>query len=166
MTIVDRHLPAGNTYNKPEFIVVHAMGEYIDNRGAVENEQNGVFHAPDWLRVQGVSAHILVDNDGALFRCRSDHEGAYHAKEFNTNSLGIEFLVRGRHDYITFLEAIKTDYVTHAQWGAGIEQVRIWMGKYGISTDKVFRHSDLSPGRKFDPGAGFDWDAFVNHISS
>jgi len=154
--IHDSHLPKGNRHNKPKMIVVHCMGEYI-----LDPEPE---HAVQFLDKLGLSAHILVDPAGDIFRCRSDREGAYHARNYNTNSLGIEFLVEGEHNYGSFLEMIKTPYITTAQWEAGVEVVSDWVKLYDIEEDQIVRHSDISPGRKVDPGEGFHWQDFLDRV--
>ena len=96
---------------------------------------------------------------GVIIRSRKDEEGGYHAKGFNSNSLGVEFLVPGLHTYATFTNAIKKKYLSTAQYNAGVELVKSWIDKHEISN--IDRHSDLSPGRKVDPGQGFPWQRFL-----
>lgn len=156
MNIIERPLRAGNQFNKPKMIVVHAMGEYI-------NDPDPIF-APDFLEKYGLSAHALIVPNGDVMICRNEQTGAYHAKGHNTDTLGIEFLVRGEHDYSSFIETIKTNYVTSNQWIAGIELVRSWIEKFDIRN--IQRHSSLSPGRKVDPGTGFEWDRFMERVLS
>ena len=144
----------GKAINIPDRIVVHCMGEFILDPDPV--------HASEFLNNYGLSAHALVAPDGDIYICREDNQRAWHARGYNTNSLGVEFLVEGEHTYATFLEAIKTQYITTAQWEAGIDHVRHWIDTYRIT--KISRHSDLSPGRKVDPGEGFDWQAFTNRL--
>jgi AmpD protein len=133
------------------------MGEYINNNGEL-------YFAPNWLEYLGLSAHALIVPNGDVMICRTDHQRAYHARGFNTDSLGIEFLVSGEHNYATFLETIKTDWVTTAQYEAGAELVRKWVNDHNIANIK--RHSDISPGRKVDPGTGFKWPAFLNLVKN
>ena len=154
--IYEKPLKKGNRHNKPKMIVVHCMGEFI-----LDPEPE---HASDFLAKLGLSAHVLVDAAGDTWRCRADYEGAYHARNFNTNSLGIEFLVEGEHNYGSFLEMIKTAYMTTAQWEAGVDVVREWVKLYEIPEDKIVRHSDISPGRKVDPGEGFHWQDFLDRV--
>ena len=149
-------LEKGNKHNVPKMIVVHSMGEFILDPKPI--------HATDFLAKIGLSAHALVAPNGDIYICRDDDQGAYHAKGYNTNSLGIEFLVEGHHDYGSFLEKIKSDFVTLDQWEAGVDAVRSWVQAYDIPKEKVVRHSDISPGRKLDPGAGFKWDKFLKEI--
>lgn len=154
--MIDAHLPYGALHQTPNRVVVHAMGEYIKHG-------NSHLYAPAFLNEYRLSAHILVKPDGEVIRCRYDKEGAYHAKGYNTDSLGIEFLVEGEHDYSSFINKIKTNYITSAQYDSGIDVVMDWMASYSILN--IDRHSDLSPGRKVDPGTGFNWDKFKKELT-
>ena len=158
MKIVKQYNNYGAPHQTPKRIIVHAMGEYLSKDG------HTWLRAPDFLEDRGLSVHALVAPDGTVYRCRHDNEGAYHALSFNTDSLGIEILVSGRHDYESFEQAIKTHYMTVSQYAALVEQVREWIHLYGITN--IERHSDVSPGRKIDPGAGFPWDKFLNDIKA
>lgn len=144
----------GNSANTPKLIVIHAMGEYI--------KDSQPRHAIKFLDHYGLSAHSLIAPDGTNYRCREDNQRAWHARGFNPNSLGIEFLVPGVHDYGSFIETIKTPYLTDNQYRAGVEQVREWIDLHGIT--EIARHSDKSPGRKVDPGDGFPWEEFLSDI--
>lgn len=148
-------LEKGGLTNNPDRIVIHAMGEFIKYEGRI-------LHAVDFLREIGLSAHALVCPDGAIIRCRTDNLGAYHAKGHNTNTLGMEFLVRGVHDYESFINTIKGEYLTFDQFQAGVEQCYEWALNYTI-TD-IVRHSDIDPKRKKDPGTGFPWNQFLRNV--
>ena len=152
--IITDHLDHGGKTNTPDLIVLHAMGEYIEGEPDL--------WAPAFLDKIGLSAHALVTPDGNIIRCREDYEGAWHAKGHNKNSLGIEFLVQGVHTYGSFMERIKTNYLTAPQYEAGLEQVRNWMKIHHITNIKT--HSELSPGRKFDPGQGFPLVTFLQEL--
>lgn len=158
MNIIDWPLEDGANKQQPNRIVVHAMGEFIK-----DGSKN--YFAPEWLAHLGYSAHVLIKPDGQMLRCRYDHQGAYHARGFNKDSLGVEFLVAGYHDYGTFLDAIKKDWVTEWQMQAGIELLNEWVTLYDIPKKRVHRHSDVSPGRKVDPGSGFPWLEFMGAIN-
>ena len=145
-------LEAGAQSQSPSRIVVHAMAEFIDT-------EPHDYHAVEWLRKLGLSAHTCITPSGVVIRSRRDDEGAYHAKGFNTDSLGVEFLVAGIHTYPTFLDAMKKKYLTPVQYRAGVELVREWRDRHEITT--IDRHSDLSPGRKADPDRGFPWEQFL-----
>lgn len=146
----------GFVYNEPKLVVIHAMGEMIDTDGVD-------YHASEWLEKLGLSAHYLITPSGIQIKTREETQGAFHAKGFNTDSIGIEILVPGLHNYATFLQAIKTNYVTDRQYASLVSLCRNLNKKYDL---KWKRHSDLSPDRKFDPGDGFDWGKFLTDISS
>lgn len=146
----------GNKRNRPKMIVVHSMGEFILDPHPI--------HASDFLVKMGYSAHALVAPNGDITICRDDDQGAYHARGYNTDSLGIEFLVKGHHNYGTFIEKIKSPWVMGEQLEAGIDAVRSWVEAYDIPREKVVRHSDVSPGRKVDPGEGFPWEQFLDEV--
>lgn len=151
MNEVEILLPGSDRPQTPTRIVVHALAEKIRHRGKV-------LPAHEFLNDAGLSAHILVPPNGELIRCRRDDQLAWHAKSFNINSLGIEFLVPGTHDYTSFLEAMKTDYLSDDQFASGLEKVNEWITLHEIKY--IDRHSDLSPTRKQDPGSGFPWQDF------
>ena len=155
MNIIKQHLKQGSGHQDPDQIIVHAMGEQINNG-------DKIYSAVDWLKFLGLSVHALITPAGDIIRCRHDDEGAWHAKGHNTNSLGVEFLVEGVHNYGSFLEKIKTDYVTAEQYAAGAYLIKNWMEHHDIESIK--RHSDVSPGRKLDPGSGFKWTEFLHNF--
>jgi N-acetyl-anhydromuramyl-L-alanine amidase AmpD len=137
-------------------IIVHSMGEFLLDPQPI--------HATDFLEKLGLSAHVLVSPNGDLYLCRDDDQVAWHAKGYNKDSLGIEFLVPGHHNYGSFIETIKSPWVKEEQWAAGVKAVRAWVEAYDIAPSRLLRHSDVSPGRKVDPGAGFDWERFTNQV--
>lgn len=155
MEIINDHIEYGGGKQNPDTIVVHCMSEYL-------GDDTGYMHAVDFLKKYKLSAHVLVAPNGDIYRCRYDNEGAWHARGFNKDSLGIEFLVQGLHDYGEFVERIKTPYLTKHQYQSGVAVVRDWMSKHPIKT--ITRHSDLSPSRKVDPGKGFPWQLFLRDL--
>lgn len=148
------HLPFGLDKQIPTKIIIHSMAQYI--------KSDGIHSAVSFLEKEGLSAHILIDPEGNVMRCRNDFEGAYHARSYNIGSLGLEFLVRGPHDYLSFIEMIKEDWATSEQIDAGIEVVRRWYDIHDIQS--INRHSDIDPTRKKDPGTGFPWEDFLKEI--
>ncbi len=101
-----------------------------------------------------VSAHYLIGRDGKLFRLVEEDKRAWHAGEgrwagredVNSRSIGIELDNDGTCHFdeplMTTLEALLADL----------------MERYELPTKAVIGHSDLSPGRKNDPGPNFDWE--------
>ena len=152
MTDLHRYLPHGSDTNNPSRIIVHAMGEWI-----LYGDEP--MFAANFLDEIGLSAHALIGSQGEVIICRRDTEGAYHAKGHNTDTLGVEFLVPGKHDYASFVEAIKEPWVSDAQLEAGVSLIRRWKQRWDIKT--VVRHSDVDPERKVDPGDGFPWERLL-----
>lgn len=157
MAIINKPLPKGAKHQVPSRIVLHSMGEYI-------KFDSGNKHAYDFLKDIGLSAHALICPDGTVIRCREDNQGAWHAKGFNKNSLGIEFLVKGAHTYGSFKKVIKDHYLTLDQHIAGVELLRDWCSKYDIKS--IDTHSSLSPKRKVDPGTGFPLKQFLIDVKA
>ncbi len=102
-----------------------------------------------------VSAHVLIRRDGELvqfvpFGQRAWHAGksAYQGRECcNDFSIGIE------------LEGTDKDGFESAQYEKLAELIAALEQSYAdISRDRVAGHSDIAPGRKTDPGSGFEWD--------
>lgn len=155
-----RPLPNGPHIQEPKRIIVHAMGEYIIY--VDDHHRQQILHAVDYLDMRGLSAHCLVTPSGVRIRCWRDDQGAWHAKGHNINSLGIEYLVPGVHNYASFEQKIQFDYVSPAQWAAGLDEVRRWKRLYHIT--QIERHSDVDPDRKIDPGDGFPWQKFLEAL--
>ena len=139
----------------PKQIIIHAMGEYL--KTPLKS-----YWAPEYLEFLGLSVHRFITPSGLLIKAREDWEGAYHARGWNVDTLGIEFLVPKAYTYERFLEKIKTDWVSEEQYITGAKQCRQWMQQFGIVS--IFRHRDISPERKVDPGEGFRWGYFLNLI--
>ncbi len=150
--MISMHLPHGRGVNLPTTVIIHSMAEYIE---AGETD----YSAWGLLKSLGLSAHYLVTPTGVVIQCREDDEIAWHARGHNTNSIGIEVLVAGEHTYETFIERIKTPWVYGEQYTALVGLCKRFEGL------SFKRHSDVSPGRKFDPGEGFQWETFLTDIS-
>jgi len=159
MNIVEMPQIGTQTIQVPDTIVIHAMAEYIDT-------EPFDMSAYDLLRGMGLSAHFLVTPSGLSLKCCGEQRMCYHAKGHNMNSIGIEILVPGLHTYATFAARIMdTKWCYHqAQWDEAVALVRYLMDAWDISPGCVVRHSELSPGRKVDPGEGFEWQAFRKEI--
>ncbi len=116
------------------------------------------------IRNLKVSSHLLIDRDGALTQFVSFNDRAWHAGES---------FFRGRtccNDFAIGIELEGTDSSTYTdqQYSALISASAAIMSAYpGIEPRTVAAHSDISPGRKTDPGTAFDWqrlyDGFLEH---
>lgn len=100
-----------------------------------------------------VSAHYLICEKGRVFRLVGEEMRAWHAgagtwqgkADLNSRSIGIELDNRGNHPFselqMTALETLLPQILT----------------RWAIPPEGVIGHSDMAPGRKFDPGPHFDW---------
>ena len=84
---ISHHRPRGK---KPVTLaVVHSMAERI----ALDDE---IFEAPALLRKLTLSVHALIRPDGTVINCVPLDKIAWHAKGFNTISIGCELLVKAQ----------------------------------------------------------------------
>jgi len=107
--------------------------------------------------VARVSAHYVIEEDGAVHRLVREEARAWHAGVsewggralLNDCSIGIEIVNPGHEwGYCAFPEAQMQALETLA---TGI--VKRW----SIAPERVLGHSDIAPRRKEDPGELFDW---------
>lgn len=162
-----RHVPSPNCDERParsriELLVVHSIslppGEYgggaIDAffTNCLDPGAHPYFETIADLRV---SAHALIRRDGEIiqyvpFRRRAWHAGASRyggRSRCNDFSIGIE------------LEGTDEDIYEEAQYRRLAEVARLLMQAWpGITTERIVGHSHIAPGRKTDPGPGFDWN--------
>lgn len=103
------------------------------------------------IRGATVSAHFLVRRDGSLLQFVSGDRRAWHAgrsswkgrDNCNDYSIGVE------------LEGLEGEAFEPAQYDATISLAAALARRYPI--EAVAGHEHVAPGRKGDPGAGFDW---------
>jgi AmpD protein len=103
------------------------------------------------IRGLRVSAHFLVRRDGSTLQFVSCDQRAWHAgrsvwqgcEDCNHYSIGIE------------LEGLEGSVFEPAQYRQLARLLRALAARYPI--EEAVGHEDVAPGRKFDPGAGFDW---------
>lgn len=158
---------------EPKGIVVHSMAEYLDL-------PEGPVYAKDFLESINLSVHGFITPDGRYDKMVDSPEKAFHAghsewngyRYLNSHFLGFELLVKGVHNYGTFIKEIhQKDCYTEAQFEMAVEVCRWWMGYYNIEKKNIIRHSDCSgddvrgegKGKK-DPGPAFDWERFKKSL--
>ena len=147
--IIERLLTHGGGAQYPNRIVIHCMAAEVD----FEGKRLSAWELLDTLKL---SVHILIQSDGTRIRCRPDTSVAWHAKGFNTDSLGVEVLVPDVYNLNDLQQRTKTEWVSHEQLESLVQQIMIWKKEFHI--ERMDRHSDLDPGRRwFDPGDGFPW---------
>lgn len=104
-----------------------------------------------------VAAHALIRRDGALLQFVPFHLRAWHA--------GVSSY-RGRercNDFSIGIELEGTDDTPYAdsQYAKLAQLVAALIDHYPkLSAETIAGHSDIAPGRKTDPGTGFDWERF------
>ena len=99
-----------------------------------------------------VSAHLLIKRSGDVVQFVPFDKRAWHAGESsykgesdcNNFSIGIE------------LEGTDTDEFEDRQYEILSEIIKVLKSSYAI--EAVVGHSDIAPGRKTDPGSGFNWN--------
>lgn len=103
------------------------------------------------IRGLEVSAHFYIRRDGALWQFVSADDRAWHAgasqwrgrANCNDDSVGVE------------LEGLEGDRFEDAQYDVLAGLVAALADRYPIA--HVAGHEHVAPGRKQDPGPGFDW---------
>lgn len=111
--------------------------------------------AVDWLcNVESqVSAHYVICKTGVVTQLVAEKDRAWHAgagrwgdvDDVNSRSIGIELDNDGT---APFSEPLMTS----------LEHLLLAIQKrWHIKPERVIGHSDMAPGRKIDPGPGFDW---------
>lgn len=138
----------------PEEIYIHAIGEYLE---LGEKDR----YCVDYLSDIGLMAHAFISTSGLVIRTLRDNEMGAHARGHNKNTLGVEIMVGGCHTIQTLYKRTLDPYVTDVQMNAVIGLVREWRRRWGIPVNKIFRHSDRSQGRKFDPNDGFNFELLL-----
>jgi N-acetyl-anhydromuramoyl-L-alanine amidase len=161
-----RHIDSPNRDSRPpgvqaDLIVVHGIslppgefgGPWIDRlfTNTLPPEVHPYFSEVAPLRV---SSHVVVARDGAVTQYVRFTERAWHAGKSayqgrgacNDFSVGVE------------LEGTDTQPYEAPQYDALAEIVAALCAAYPrLSPDRLAGHSDISPGRKTDPGPAFDW---------
>jgi AmpD protein len=146
----------------PELVVVHCIslppgefgGPHIE--ALFTNRLDPGLH-PYFAEIANmeVSAHLLIRRDGSLVQFVPFHRRACHAgpscyagrERCNDFSIGIELEGTDDGDY------------EDAQYRALVDVVEALSQAYpAIRPERIAGHSDIAPGRKTDPGPGFDWD--------
>jgi N-acetyl-anhydromuramoyl-L-alanine amidase len=156
-------IPSPNHDIRPDeaevkLIVIHNIslppGQYGGN-GIIElftNQLDPTAH-PYYAEIHTlkVSSHFLIRRDGSVLQFVPCGLRAWHAgvsqwqgrERCNDFSVGIE------------LEGCDTDTFTEAQYTQLQQLIAALKKRYPIAG--IAGHSDIAPGRKTDPGPGFDW---------
>lgn len=165
-----RACPSPNVGPRPDgalvdLIVIHSISLPPGQYGGIEVEQLFT-NQLDWeahpyfqqIRGLAVSAHFFIRRDGELVQfadigARAWHAGASHWRgrdNCNDHSIGIELegLEGGRFE--------PAQYATLAGLCAAIAA--------RLPIAHIAGHEHIAPGRKQDPGPGFDWAALQHDL--
>ncbi|MCG6199702.1 1,6-anhydro-N-acetylmuramyl-L-alanine amidase AmpD [Psychromonas antarctica] len=109
-----------------------------------------------------VSAHCVIRRDGNIEQYVPFEQRAWHAgvssfegiAACNDYSIGIE------------LEGTDSSAYTQAQYQALATLTAELQQRYpAITKQRIVGHSDIAPGRKSDPGSGFDWCYYLQLLA-
>jgi N-acetylmuramoyl-L-alanine amidase len=131
----------------PDMIVLHYTG-MADGNMAV--------HRLTTIGTE-VSSHYIVHEDGRIIQSVQESRRAWHAgasawageADINSCSIGVE-IINGGHDYGLPPYPLR-------QIAAAIALCKGIIIRRNIPRHRVLGHSDISPGRKQDPGEKFPW---------
>ena len=106
-----------------------------------------------------VSAHLFINRSGEITQYVNFSDRAWHAGESNFQdvdncndySIGIE------------LEGLEGETFERQQYISLAQLCKLLQKKYpNILPSRICGHSGIAPGRKQDPGEGFDWAYFFS----
>jgi N-acetyl-anhydromuramoyl-L-alanine amidase len=158
-----RHCPSPNYGPRPagactDLIVLHSISLPPGLYGGPEVEQLFT-NRLDWeahpyfqqIRGIAVSAHFFIRRDGEVVQFVDADARAWHAgasewrgrANCNDDSIGIE------------LEGLEGDSFEPAQYSALAALCTVLAQRYPVA--HIAGHEHIAPGRKLDPGPGFDW---------
>ena len=139
--------------NRIQFIIIHYTG--------MKKESDAIKRLQD--PKSKVSSHYLIKRNGEIINLVPDLFEAWHAgvsswkhfKYLNKNSIGIEITNPGhQHGYKKF---------SKKQIFSLQKLLNVLFKKYKIKKNFVLGHSDISPGRKKDPGEKFPWEILAKN---
>ena len=160
-----RHAPSPNFGPRPpqavvDLVVLHSISLPPGQYGG-DGVQQLFSNQLDWdahpyygtIRGLEVSAHFYIRRDGALWQFVSGDDRAWHAgrshyrgrDNCNDDSIGIE------------LEGLEGDRFEGAQYETLLSLLAAMAQQYPVI--HIAGHEHIAPGRKADPGPGFDWAA-------
>ncbi len=161
-----KHSPSPNKDSRPDkttidLIVIHSIslppGEYNNDyiekffQNKLDKNQHSYFEE---IHKMQVSSHVLIKRNGEIIQFVPFHERAWHAGKSNYQgretcndfSIGIE------------LEGTDTDIFEDRQYARLAKLIGTLQISYPTIENNITGHSDIAPGRKKDPGSGFDWN--------
>lgn len=168
--LTDAHyIPSPNCDAFPEtadinLIVIHAISLPAGTYGGDDvvqlfTNQLDCLEQTDYEDLAGlkVSSHFFIRRDGQVIQFVPVNQRAWHAgvseydgeQNCNDFSIGIE------------LEGSENDEFTEMQYQQ-LAKLTLKLFKFypKITQERIVGHSDIAPGRKWDPGNGFNWQKY------
>jgi N-acetylmuramoyl-L-alanine amidase len=147
-----RDVPSPNHEARPDGVVIDTL---VLHYTGMRSGQEAIARLCD--PAAKVSAHYVVEEDGAVFRLVAEERRAAHAgisfwrgrRALNGNSIGIEIVNPGHEWGYRPFPALQMAAVCDLCLGI--------MTRHPIEQRNVVAHSDIAPDRKQDPGELFDW---------
>jgi len=119
---------------------------------------------PDFSSLEGleVSAHCVIRRNGEIEQYVPFEQRAWHA--------GVSCFagIDGCNDYSIGIELEGTDKTayTEEQYQSLATLTQKIQQRYpAIGKQRIVAHSEIAPGRKTDPGSGFDWVYYLSLLS-
>ena len=165
------HVPSPNFGARPagacvDTVVLHSIslppGEYGGDQieRLFTNRLDWEAH-PYYQQISGmtVSAHFVIRRDGELLQFVSCEQRAWHAgrsswqgrENCNDYAIGIE------------LEGLEGEPFEAQQYDVLAALLQALVQRYPLQA--VVGHEHVAPGRKFDPGPGFDWGRLMAQLA-
>lgn len=160
-----KQVPSSNCDARPDgeisLIVIHCISlpaghfdtDYVEALFCNQLDCNA---HQDFADLDGVkvSSHLFIRRDGQVlqfvpFQLRAWHAGksSFLGREnCNDFSVGIE------------LEGVEDGEYADRQYEVLADVCRVMLKKWSLDSSRITGHSDIAPGRKRDPGPGFDWE--------
>ena len=179
MKIENHIFKESQIYNSPNFnerpdesdirlIIIHCISLPPDQYGGdfvkdfflnnLDTKKHEYFNEIKDLRV---SPHIFIKRNGEVLQFVPFNKRAWHAgksifrgvPDCNDYSIGIE------------LEGSEDDFFSKEQYSSLIIATKAIIETYPlINKENIIGHSDISPGRKTDPGRVFEWNTYLESL--
>jgi AmpD protein len=149
-----KSLPLPHFNDRPHGAVIDTFIIHSINAG----ENCSAANCVDLLDKHSVAAHYLIDRAGATYQLVEEKHRAWHAGEsklpfandqravINDFSIGVELITTSDNSF------------TEPQYSSLAKLTKEIAKQHPLRY--VLGHEHISPGRKADPGANFDWDKY------
>lgn len=130
--------------SKIDYLIIHYTGVNAPTQSIIK-----WFLSP----ASKVSCHYFINTNGTIYSLVNDSLRAWHAgksywngcRDINSQSIGIELHNSGLEDF------------SGKQINSLLKLLELLISKHSIDSHNILGHSDVSVGRKIDPGIRFPW---------